>query len=312
MEGSSHNPPSWVDMSEASRVGRSRGTAILLAIIAVAMVVVYALLPVGHPRTRRSPSEAMVAASCVIGAMVIARAVIHGAWRGAIWLAWTLLVLRRRERLVLRARCRPAAPATGRGPIDAVLPRPADPAAEAGGRRGATAFRTAAAQGAERRPLAHHGLAHRDPVPGDPAAVRRRAGLDLLRRSSRSSRRRSSRSSARSRSGFPTRAHLLQALAVRDDGRHHGDVRLAMGARHLRGHDHVDRPQPGADRRSAFAAITVLEPTHRDRHRPQDPHRWTRPVLTSLAVATACAASRSWSRCFDRHTGDRLRRSPPS
>ncbi len=38
-----------------------------------------------------------------------------------------------------------------------------------------------------------------------------------------------------------------------------------------------------------FAAITVLEPTHREAS-PARPHRWTRPVLTSLAVATACAA----------------------
>jgi hypothetical protein len=65
---------------------------VLLALTAVAVVAIYVLLPSGS-RTQALSSEALVAVTCVLGGLVIARAVQRGAWRGGIWLAWTLLLV---------------------------------------------------------------------------------------------------------------------------------------------------------------------------------------------------------------------------
>lgn len=79
-------------MSDAPRTARSPWTAILLGLTAIAVVVVYALLPSGS-HTQALVSQVMVAITCVLGALVLARAVQEGAWRGAIWLAWILVLV---------------------------------------------------------------------------------------------------------------------------------------------------------------------------------------------------------------------------
>ena len=281
----SHNPPSWVDMSEASRVARSRGTAILLAIIAVAMVVVYALVPPGT-HARSLAVEALIAASCVIGAMVITRAVIHGAWRGAIWLAWTLLVLGAASALFF------VLDASGRagylpGPIDLCFLVLLIPLLELAGAEARLHFAPRL-----RRELSVDlllitasltvimYLAIRPPFADAQASISS-AIFALL--------------AATQFAVFgaialwvPTRPHLLQALLFAMTAA----ITATFGWQWM--HGTFAGTTTWIDLTLAliplgFAAITVLEPTHREAS-PARPHRWTRPVLTSLAVATACAA----------------------
>lgn len=79
-------------MTDSSSKGWRLATAAFLVIIAAAIVTVYARLPAGvHAHARAV--DAMVASACLLSGLVIAFWVHRGAWRGAVWLAWSLLLL---------------------------------------------------------------------------------------------------------------------------------------------------------------------------------------------------------------------------
>ena len=66
--------------------------AVFLVAVAVAVVAVYLRLPSGS-RSLALAVNALIAATCIVSGVVIALAIRRGAWRGSGWLAWTLLLL---------------------------------------------------------------------------------------------------------------------------------------------------------------------------------------------------------------------------
>lgn len=273
-------------MNGATRTeDRPLGTGVLLALTAVAVVAIYALLPSGS-RTRALSSEALVAVTCVVGGLVIARAVQRGAWRGGIWLAWTLLLVGAGNALFFvldvsePARYRPR-------PTDALFLLIMIPLLKLGQAEARVHF-----EPRERRELtadllliaaslsviAYLGIR---PVTAGVQTSISAAVFALL--------------AATQLALFcgialwvPTRAHLLQA----------GTFALTAAATAGFGWQWAHRAFKGSSlwidlifalAPLAFAAIVVLEPGHNEPAAAR-PRRWTRPVLTSVAVVTACVA----------------------
>ncbi len=272
-------------MSDSTHASPSRSTGLVLAAAALGVVATFALLPEGS-RSVALSSGAWVAATCVLSGLVIARAVQRGAWRGATWLVWLLLLtgaagalffvlsVADRERFLARP--------TDLGFLILMVPLLGLAGAEAREhfdereRRELsvdllliTAGLTAILY------LAIH------PAGSDAQTSVTAAVFAVL--------------AATQLAAFcgvalwvPTRAHVLQAAAFVSTavatvgfGRHWMDGSQVASLRWI-GLCLALAPL-------AFAAITLLEPCHTGESRAE-PRRWTRPVLTGIAVVTACTA----------------------
>ena len=272
-------------MSDAAPHRRPRLVAALL-IIAVAGVAAAERLMPDLARSRSLTSEAMVACACLLAALVIGVAVQRGAWRGGVWVAWSVLMLGAGSALLFVLDVS--------GPARHV-PLPADPAllvfllpllglAVSEAREHFPKH--------ERRELAADTLLIAGSLSAIFYVVLRPAGADV----------RTSVSAATFALlaawqlavpcalalWIPTGAHVLQSAAFAalsaatmglgwqwTHGGYAGDpawihLGFALGVLGL-------------------AAITLLVPQHRAKE-PAEPPRWSRPVLTAIGVITACAA----------------------
>jgi PAS domain S-box-containing protein len=79
-------------MVDASPEPRPRATGIFLAVVAALATATYLAVPWGS-RTQGVAADALVATTCVIGGMMIAVTVARGGWRGVLWMAWGLLLV---------------------------------------------------------------------------------------------------------------------------------------------------------------------------------------------------------------------------
>ena len=284
-------------MSDAPRTARSPWTAILLGLTAISVVVVYMLLPSGS-RTQALASEAMVAITCVLSALVIARAVQGGAWRGAIWLAWTLILVGIGNALFFvldvaqpgRYQPRPS------DAIFLVLMIPLLKLAEAEAREHFDPR--------ERRELTIDLFLITASITAILYLLIRPVGADAQTSFSAAVFALLAATQLAVFCGIalwvPDREHLMQAIAFVVT------ATATAGFGFQWAHGSFSGTSTWIDLSLAlaplaFAAITLLQPQHVPA-RPVEPHRWTRPVLTMLAVVSACAAL-SVVALFDRDRG---------
>jgi PAS domain S-box-containing protein len=272
-------------MNDVAPPRRPRAVAVLLLVALVGVVAVELLMP-ADPRTRSLVSEAMVACACLLAAIVIGVAVQRGAWRGAVWLAWTVLILGAGSALLfvldVAGPIRHLPSKTDLAFLVLMVPLLGSAVAEAHEHFPKH----------ERRELGADMLLISASLSAILYVVIRPAGADVT--------------TSISAAVFavlaaveltvaaavalwvPTKPHILQAVAFAalaaataslgwrwTHGGFAGtpswiDLGFALGA-------------------LALAGITVLAPFH-EATEPAEPRRWTRPVLTAVAVVTACAA----------------------
>jgi PAS domain S-box-containing protein len=272
-------------MSDAPRTARSPWTAILLGLTAITVVTIYVLLPSGS-RAQALASEAMVAITCVLSALVIARAVRAGAWRGAIWLAWALVLVGIGNALFFvldvsqpgRYQPRPS------DAIFLVLMIPLLKLAEAEAKEHFDPR--------ERRELTIDLLLITASLTAILYLLIRPADADAQTSISAAVFALLAATQLAVFCGIalwvPDREHLMQAIAFVVT------ATATAGFGFQWAHGSFSGTSTWIDLSLAlaplaFAAITLLEPRHRPVH-PAEPHRWARPVLTMLAVVSACAA----------------------
>ncbi len=272
-------------MSDVTPQRRPRVIAVLL-ILAVAGVVIAQVMMPTDPRTRALVSEAMVACACLLAAVAIAIAVQRGAWRGGLWVAWVIVVI--------------GAAAAFMFVLDVTGPIRHDPS------RADLAFLVVLV------PLI--GLALAEAREHSPSHERRELLADMLLIGASLSAilyivlRPAGADATTSTSAavfalvaameltvagavslwVPNRAHVLQAagfavLAAATAG---------LGWQWTHG-GYVGQPSwihlAFALGALALAGIAVVVPRH-VAVEPAEPPRWTRPVLTAIAVVAACAA----------------------
>ncbi len=272
-------------MSDAPRTARSSWTAILLGLTALAVVAVYVALPSGT-RSQALASEAMVAITCVLSALVIARAVQGGAWHGAIWLAWTLVLLGIGNALffvfdVARPGSYQPRPSDA---IFLVLMIPLLKLAEAEAREHFAPR--------ERRELTIDLLLITASITAMLYLLIRPVGSDAQTAFSAAVFALLAATQLAVFCGIalwvPDREHLMQAIAFAVTA----TATAGFGYQWVHGSfsgtsTWIDLSLALAP--LAFAAITLLQPRHQPTDAVERP-RWSRPVLTMLAVVSACAA----------------------
>ena len=284
-------------MSDVTPQRRPRATAVVLILAVIGVAAAQWLMP-ADPRSRALVSEAMVACACLLAAIVIGIAVQKGAWRGGVWLAWMVLILGAGSALFFV--------------LDVSGPLRHDPS------RVDLAFLILLL------PIAALGVS--EAREHFPKHERRELGADMLLIAASLSAifyvilRPAGADATTSISAavfavlgameltvagavalwVPTKPHILQAVAFAvlaaatvglgwqwTHGGYAGfpewiHVSFALGA-------------------LALGGITVVAPRH-ESAQPADPPRWTRPVLTAIAVITACTAL-ALVAMFDHHRG---------
>ena len=272
-------------MSDATPPRRPRAAAALL-LIAVAGVGATEWLMPSVARTRSLTSEAMVASACLLAALVIGVAVSKGAWRGGVWLAWSILILGAGSALlfVLDVSGPTRHVPSSVDPALLVLLLPVLGLAVAEAREHFPKH--------ERRELGADTLLIAASLSAIFYVVLRPAGADAA--------------TSFSAATFallaawqvtvagtvalwvPSRPHVLQSVAFAALGA----TTMGLGWRWTHG-GYAGTPAwihlTLALGVLMLAAITVLVPRH-EAAAPSEPPRWSRPLLTAIGVVTACAA----------------------
>jgi PAS domain S-box-containing protein len=272
-------------MSDVTPQRRPRAIAALLVIAVAGIVAAQWLMP-ALPRTRSLVSEAMVACACLLAALLIGVAVQKGAWRGGVWLAWSILILGAGSALlfVLDVSGSIRHLPSNTDPVLLVFLLPLLGLAVAEAREHFPAH--------EQRELGADTLLIAASLSAIFYIVLRPAGADVA----------TSTSAATfallaawqlTVSGavalwVPTRPHILQAVAFAALAA----ATMGLGWRWTHG-GYAGSPVwihlTLALAVLALAGITALVPRH-EAAEPAEPPRWTRPVLTAIGVITACVA----------------------
>jgi PAS domain S-box-containing protein len=272
-------------MSDVTPQRRPRASAALLFLAVAGVAAAQWLMP-ADPRSRVLTSEAVVACACLLAALVIGVAVQKGAWRGGVWLAWSILILGAGSALlfVLDGSGPPRHSPGNNDPALLVLLLPLLGLAVAEAREHFPKH--------ERRELGADTVLIAASLSAIFYVVLRPAGADAT--------------TSTSAAVFallaawqftvagavalwvPTRPHVLQSVAFAALAA----ATMGLGWRWTHG-GYVGTPAWIQVVLSlgvlALAGITVLAPRH-EAVEPTEPPRWTRPVLTAIAVVTACAA----------------------
>jgi PAS domain S-box-containing protein len=272
-------------MSDVTPQRPPRAVAVLL-IVAMAGVIAAQWLMPADLRTRSLVSEAMVACACLLAALLIGVAVSKGAWRGGVWLAWSTLILGAGSALLFVL---DVSGPTRHGPstndpalLLMLLPLLGLAVAEAREHFPRN----------ERRELGADTVLIAASLSAILYVVLRPAGADVTTSFSAATFALLAAWQLTVAGAIalwvPTRPHVLQSLGFAVLAA----ASIGLGWRWTHG-GYADAPAwihlGFAVGVLALAGITVLVPRHEEAE-PVEPPRWTRPVLTAIAVVTACAA----------------------
>lgn len=272
-------------MNDVAPQRRPRTVAVLLFLAVAGIIATERLMPV-DPRSRVLVAHAMVACACLLAALMIGVAVQRGAWRGGVWLAWSILIVGGGSALLFVL--------DGSGPTRHG-PSTYDPALLV------MLLPLLALAVAEARE--HFPKHERRELGGDTVliAASLSAILYVVLRPAGASAATSTSAAVFAILGaveltvagaiavwVPTKAHVLQAVSF-------AALAAATGGLGWRWTHGGYAGTPAWIHLSfalgvlAMAGITFLAPRH-EATEPAEPPRWSRPVLTAIAVVTACAA----------------------